>query len=100
MFNACSSLAELDLSSFDTRNVTDMGSMFNGCSSLTELDLSNFDTSNVTNMQAMFQSCNKLETLNMSGWDFSKAMTSDYYYNSPFQNNSGIKRLNLTNAKF
>ena len=31
-------------------NVTDMAFMFNYCSSLTNLDLSNFDTQNVTNM--------------------------------------------------
>lgn len=47
-FPSCSSLKELDLSKWDTSNVTDMISMFEGCSSLKELDISNFDTSNVT----------------------------------------------------
>jgi surface protein len=37
--------------------------MFNGCSSLTSLDLSNFDTSNVTTMQYMFQDCTSLQTV-------------------------------------
>ena len=35
--------------------------MFFSCSSLTSLDLSNFDTSNVTNMQEMFSGCSKLK---------------------------------------
>ena len=48
MFQNCISLTNLDLSSFDTSNVTDMDYMFHGCSSLTNLDLSSFDTSNVT----------------------------------------------------
>jgi surface protein len=44
----------LDLSSFDTSNVTDMRYMFY-FSKATTLDLSSFDTSNVTNTARMFQ---------------------------------------------
>ena len=44
---------ELDLSGFDTSNVTNMDSMFIGVQ-IEELDLSSFDTSNVTNMSGMF----------------------------------------------
>ena len=47
MFQGCKSLESLDVSSFDTSNVTDMAAMFEGCDSLKELDISNFDTSNV-----------------------------------------------------
>ena len=36
--------------------------MFRGCSSLTSLDLSSFNTSNVTDMQYMFYSCSSLTT--------------------------------------
>ena len=32
MFNECSSLKELNLSNFNTNNVTDMRGMFYGCS--------------------------------------------------------------------
>ena len=42
MFVNCFSLTSLNLSSFNTSNVTDMADMFNGCYSLTSLDLSNF----------------------------------------------------------
>jgi surface protein len=38
--------------------------MFQGCSSLTSLDLSNFDTSNVTAMASMFATCTNLTSLN------------------------------------
>ena len=43
----------LDLSSFDTSNVTNMSYMFFK-SAATTLDLSSFDTSNVIYMDAMF----------------------------------------------
>lgn len=54
MFDGCKSLASLDVSMFDTRNVLNMCNMFSGCSSLTELDLMNFSTSNVQTMDNMF----------------------------------------------
>ena len=63
MFNSCWQLTSLDLSKWDTSNVTNMGSMFKECSKLTSLDLSNWDTSNVTNMGSMFKECSKLTSL-------------------------------------
>jgi surface protein len=54
MFYDCSSLINLNLSNFNTTNVTDMSGMFYGCESLTNLNLSNFNTTNVTNMSYMF----------------------------------------------
>ena len=72
MFRGLSKLESLDLSNFDTSNVTDMNQMFNGCKSLTSLDLSNFDTSKVTNMQWMFNSCQLLTSLDLSSFDTSK----------------------------
>ena len=58
MFEFCNSLTNLNLSNFNTQNVINMGWMFYDCFSLTNLDLSNFNTQNITNMEGMFQSCN------------------------------------------
>ena len=60
----------LDLSSFDTSNVTDMSNMFLG-SWATTLDLSSFDTSNVTDMSYMFAS-SQATTLDLSNFNTSK----------------------------
>ena len=57
MFSYCSSLSNLNLSNFNTQNVTDMSRMFSYCKSLTNIDLSNFNTQNVTNMSFMFSWC-------------------------------------------
>ena len=57
MFSRCSSLKELNLSNFNTNNVTDMSQMFYECSSLKELNLSDFNTNNVTDMRYMFNGC-------------------------------------------
>ena len=71
MFSGMSNLTALDLSNFDTSQVTDMRYMFSGMSNLIALDLSNFDTSMVTNMNAMFAGISKLTTLNLSSFDTS-----------------------------
>ena len=57
MFFGCFLLKELNLSNFNTNNVTNMEYMFYKCSSLKELNLSNFNTNNVINMEGMFSEC-------------------------------------------
>ena len=65
-------ILDIDLSNFDTSNVTDMSTMFYGMSNLTSLNLSNFDTSRVTDMSSMFTFMYNLTTLNLSNFDTSK----------------------------
>ena len=71
MFFDAHELTSLNVSSFDTSNVTDMSRMF-GALNLTTLDLSNFDTSKVTNMSGMFYDMRSLISLNVSNFDTSK----------------------------
>ena len=66
MFNECSLLSSINLSNFNTNNVTDMSSMFKGCSSLNSINLSNFNTNNVTKMYGMFRCCSSLESIDLS----------------------------------
>ena len=74
MFSACK-FPSLDLSSFDTRNITNMQGVFDYCYALTSLDLTNFNTSNVTDMSKMFSSCYGLTTLDLSNFNTSKVTT-------------------------
>ena len=78
MFGGCGALTSLDLSGFDTSNVTMMYEMFCGCVALTSLDLSNFNTSNVTRMYGMFDTCIALTSLDLSSFDTSNA--EDMWY--------------------
>ncbi len=64
-----SSVTKLDLSSFNTSSVTDMSEMFSN-SSVTKLDLSSFNTLNVTNMNGMFNGSN-VTKLDLSSFDTS-----------------------------
>ena len=71
-FRGMSNLTSLDLSGFNTSNVTSMYYMFNGMSNITSLNLSNFDTSMVTNMGFMFAYMYRLTSLDLSNFDTSK----------------------------
>lgn len=50
---------------WDTSNVENMSYMFNQCSALIELDLSKWDTTNTTNMTSMFRKCNSLQKVTL-----------------------------------
>ena len=75
MFQDCSRLEYIDVSSLKTVNVQDMSSMFGGCSSLSQVDLSSFDTSNVIYIQSMFWDCTNLTYVNFGEFDTSSAVT-------------------------
>ena len=92
MFNNCTSLVSLDLSSFDTANVTDMSNMFSGCESLTSLDVSSFDITNVIYMNSMFNNCQSLTSLDVSSFDTSKVTNMRYM----FDNCSSLTSLDLS----
>ena len=59
-------LSEIDLSQFDTSNVTTMRRMFYDCPNLQSVDLSSFDMSRVTNTREMFDECPSLERITLS----------------------------------
>ena len=66
------------LEKFNTSNVTDMRHMFHG-SAATSLDLSSFDTSKVTNMYEMFRK-SKATILDLSSFDTSKLTDTTYMF--------------------
>lgn len=94
MFSQCSSLRSLDLSSFNTSKVIDMNLMFYMCTNLESIDLSSFDTENLQQMARMFYSCTKLETLDLSSFA-TPNMTSML---SAFQNCKNLKKIYVTSA--
>ena len=60
----------IDLTYFDTSQITSFASMFYRCNRLTSIvALDKFDTSKATNMHAMFYDCYALKGLNLSNFD-------------------------------
>ena len=63
-FQDCTNLQTLQLpDNFVTSNATNLTAAFKFCSSLGGLDISTWDTSNVTRMQSMVQGCNGINDL-------------------------------------
>ena len=90
MFSNCYALTNLDVSGFNTSNVTDMSRMFYNCNSLTYLDVSKFDTSNVTDMSFMFESCNS-KSLDLSNFNTDNVVD----ITGMFKSCTSLERLNL-----
>ena len=93
MFSYCMSLVSLDVSSFNTANAEAMGYMFGNCRSLVSLDVSSFNTSKCTSFSSMFTNCYKLGSLDLSNFDTSNCTS----FNSMFYNCYALGSLDLSN---
>ena len=82
MFNECNSATSINVSSFNTSNVTDMSYMFDTCTKLTTLNVSNFNTSNVTNMFCMFNCALALTSLDLGSFNTAKVTNMQNMFNS------------------
>lgn len=71
-FYYCSALKSLDLSKWNTANVTSMRGTFGACGAST-INVANWNTSKCTNMRSTFMNMENLRVLDLSGWDTSKA---------------------------
>ena len=101
MFACCESLGRLDVSKFDTSNVTDMDVMFGNCSALISLDLSNFNLGKVTSGSYMFTGCNSLTEIkapyNIST-DIDLLTVADYMWFDEDNNEVSVMRQNCPNS--
>ena len=79
MFRDSFGLPELDVSKLNTANVTDMSYMFAG-SQLKRLDVSGFKTENATNMSGMFYDCFELAELDVSGFKTENVTDMNYMF--------------------
>ena len=85
LFYNCSSLSSLpDISNWNTNNITDMSYLFYNCSSLSSLpDISNWNTNNITDMSYLFYNCSSLSSLpDISNWNTNNIINISYlFYN-------------------
>ncbi len=92
LFHNCLTLAELDVSNFNTSNVTTMKGIFSGSDTnlyrgsdyrmnLTNIKgLNSFNTSKVNDMSRMFYMCINLTSLDVSSFDTSKVKDMSYMF--------------------
>jgi len=87
----------LDVSKFDTSNVTDMNGMFYGSNAIT-LNLSNFNTSNVTDMSSMFGG-SQATTLDLSNFDTSKVTHMGGMFDNSKATTLDVSNFNTSNVR-
>ena len=80
MFEGCSKLTSLDLTTFNTENVQNNCSMFKDCSSLTSLTFGNFYVGFSTNLSAMFQGCSALTSVDLSKFNTANVIDMQYMF--------------------
>ena len=92
MFMGCKNIIEIDLSSFNSKNVTNMVAMFRDCVNLKNINLSNLNTKNVTNMNSMFYGCKNLINIDLSSFDTTNVLE----VNSMFNQCMNLKSIDLS----
>ena len=76
------------------KKLNDCSYMFRGCYNITNIDLSSFDSSNITNMKYMFGKCTNLETVNLNNLNTQKVTDISYMFNSC----SSLKKIEFPNS--
>ena len=103
MFENCSQLQSVDVSSFNTAKVTDMSSMFKDCKQLSGVDVSRFDTSKVSGMVAMFSGCSQLSSVDLSSFNTANVANMRYMFSGCSQLSSvdlsGFNTLKVTDME-
>lgn len=93
LFQGCSNLGTIDVSSWDMSNITDTQYMFQYCMNLQTLDVSNWNTQNFYDTNYMFYDCSQLQTLDVSGWRLPN-LAHAYYM---FANCYNLQALDVSN---
>ena len=110
MFYKSNIIKNIDLSCFDSKNVTNMRYMCCDCNNLEYIDLSGFNTEKVTDMSLMFYECHNLLSIDLSSfeikdtdihWMFLNCNSlktvkiKENYYNKIKSQLDGFKHLNI-----
>ena len=94
LFMPFSFIKNIDISEWNTSNVTKMCHMFNGCDKF-NCDLSSWNTSKVTDMTCMFKSCYRFKS-DLSSWDVSSVTTLEETFRNCFEFNSDLSSWNVS----
>ena len=90
MFSNCQSLAFLDVNNWDMISGCSLNSMFS-YSGITDIDLSKWDTSNISNLSNLFFNCTKLKQIDLHTWN-TKSVSTCYWL---FRGCSSLEFINI-----
>lgn len=93
MFSYLYYTKDLNLGNMNTSKVTNMASMFSWSRNIVDLDLSSFNTINVTNMFWMFAAAENISYINLASFDTSNVETMEGMFYHCFN----VERINVSN---
>ena len=102
MFEECEELEYLDLSNFNTSNVTNMEFMFKRCYKLKEIKgINNFDISKVENKEEMFEECKELSYSDLSDFNISSNINNKKQSKNDYneKKNENLENINGLNSQ-
>ena len=93
LFNGCSNLIAVNLTTWDVSNVINMNNMFYSCESLIKLDMSSWDVQSLSQANNMFSFCKKLKSLNLFKW---RSKNASLYLNEFLYGCEELEELNIS----
>lgn len=85
-------IVNLNLSNWDTSNVTSMQGLFSNLKNLESVECADWDTSNVTSFYAILDACHSLKTFDTSKWVTSSATNMAWMFSGV-----GLEELDVSN---
>jgi len=82
MFYGCTKLKKINFINFETRYISKMNNMFQNCLNLKEIDLSKFDTRNVEDMGYMFSNCINLKSIDLKSFNTKNVINMCYMFDN------------------
>ena len=101
MFYYCTKLKKIiGIENLDVSKLRCTNSMFYGCENLVELDLTNWNTISLENMSYMFYNCSNLKIIkNIENWQLPNIMDVSYMFHNCVKLDVDLSNWDLTNIK-
>lgn len=99
---AYSGITDIDLSKWNTSNISDLSNLFFNCKRLKQIDLHTWNTESVKTCYWLFRGCESLEFINIDGWNTCNVYDMDRMFGE-CQNLitiKGLNKLNTSNVQF
>lgn len=99
---AYSGITDIDLSKWNTSNITNLSNLFFECTRLKQIDLHTWNTESVSTCYWLFRGCSSLEFINIDGWNTCNVYDMDRMFCEcpKLIAIKGLNKLNTTNVQF
>lgn len=97
-----SGITDIDLSKWDTSNISNLSNLFFNCTKLKQIDLHTWNTKSVSTCYWLFRGCSSLEFINIDGWNTCNVYDMDRMFGecSKLITIKGLNKLNTSNVQF